>query len=160
MNHVVVEWPLTCPLQWRGRAVRLILKNVWLKQGGWKGTWKFEFVSVSIQIFQKKKIRLLGHTNFLHIFLCFIIKSKRWRRIFTSPKKDLYSKSLSWAENLNFLPITVNNLFKFSAQDRDLEYCKNPAVSSDKKPPLCHMTYDSIHIFYERFLLVLYLLFG
>ena len=48
--------------------------------------------------------------------------------------------------------------FKFSAQDRDLEYCKNPAVSSDKKPPLCHMTYDSIHSFYERFLLVLYLL--
>jgi hypothetical protein len=33
-----------------------------------------------------------------------------------------YSKSLSWAENLNFPPKTVNNLFKFSAQDSDLEY--------------------------------------
>ena len=33
-----------------------------------------------------------------------------------------YSKSLSWAENLNFPPKTLNNLFKFSAQDSDLEY--------------------------------------
>ena len=33
-----------------------------------------------------------------------------------------YSKSLYWAENLNFLPKTVNNLFKFFAQDSDLEY--------------------------------------
>ena len=32
-----------------------------------------------------------------------------------------YSKSLSWAENLNFPAKTVNNLFKFSAQDSDLE---------------------------------------
>ena len=51
-----------------------------------------------------------------------------------------YSKSLSWAENLNFPPKTVNNLFKFSAQDSDLEYlfwqCKKPPVSSDIKPPL------------------------
>ena len=51
-----------------------------------------------------------------------------------------YSKSLSWAENLNFPPKTVNNLFKFSAQDSDLEYLcwqwKNYPVSSDLKPPL------------------------
>ena len=51
-----------------------------------------------------------------------------------------YSKSLSWAKNLNFLPKTVNNLFKFSAQDSDLEYLcwqwKNSPVSSDLKPPL------------------------
>jgi hypothetical protein len=51
-----------------------------------------------------------------------------------------YSKSLSWAENLNFPPKTVNNLFKFSAQDSDLEYLcwqwKNSPVSSDLKPPL------------------------
>ena len=37
-------------------------------------------------------------------------------------------------------PKSVNNLFKFSAQDSDLEYlfwrCKNPPVSSDLKPPL------------------------
>ena len=37
-----------------------------------------------------------------------------------------YSKSLSWTWNLKFLPLTVNNLFKFQAQDNDLE----------KKPPL------------------------
>ena len=51
-----------------------------------------------------------------------------------------YSKSLSWAENLNFPPKTVNNLFKFSPQDSDLEYLcwrrKNFPVSSDLKPPL------------------------
>ena len=36
--------------------------------------------------------------------------------------QNKYSKSLSWAKNLNFPPKTVNNLFKFSAQDIDLEY--------------------------------------
>ena len=50
-----------------------------------------------------------------------------------------YSKSLSWAENLNFPHKTVNNLFNFSAQDSDLEYSfwqrKNSSVSSDLKPP-------------------------
>ena len=33
-----------------------------------------------------------------------------------------YSKSLSWTWNLKFPPLTVNNLFKFQAQDSDLEY--------------------------------------
>ena len=51
-----------------------------------------------------------------------------------------YSKSLSWAENLNFLPKTVNNLFKFSAQDSHLEYLcwrrKKFPESSDFKQPL------------------------
>ena len=50
-----------------------------------------------------------------------------------------YSKSLSWAKKLNFPPKTVNNLFKFSAQDSDLEYLfwrrKNSPVSSNLKPP-------------------------
>ena len=54
--------------------------------------------------------------------------------------KHKYSKSISWVENLNFPPNTVNNLFKFSAQDSDLEYLfwqrKNSSVSSDLKPPL------------------------
>ena len=53
---------------------------------------------------------------------------------------NIYSKSLSWAENLNFPPKTVNSLFKFSAQNSDLEYlfwkCKKFPVSSDLKPPL------------------------
>ena len=51
-----------------------------------------------------------------------------------------YSKSLSWAENSNFSPKTVNNLFKFSAKGSDLEYLiwqhKNSPASSDLKPPL------------------------
>ena len=56
------------------------------------------------------------------------------------PLQNKYSKSLSWAENLNFLPKTVNDLFKFSAQDRDLEYLywriKEFPVSPDLNPPL------------------------
>ena len=36
--------------------------------------------------------------------------------------QNKYSKSLSWTWNLNFPPITVDNLFKFQAQDSDLEY--------------------------------------
>ena len=36
--------------------------------------------------------------------------------------KNKYLKELSWAWNLNFLPITVNNKFKFQAQDSNLEY--------------------------------------
>ena len=46
-----------------------------------------------------------------------------------------YSKSLSWAENLNKLFTVVGGKFKFSAQDSDLEYLfwqrKNSPVSSD-----------------------------
>ena len=53
--------------------------------------------------------------------------------------QNKYFKSLSWAENLNFPPKSVKNLFKFSAQDSDLEYlfwqCKKPTASSDIKPP-------------------------
>ena len=54
--------------------------------------------------------------------------------------QDKYSKLLSWADNLNFPPKSLNNLFKFSAQNSDLEYLfwrtKNPPISSDLKPPL------------------------
>ena len=46
-----------------------------------------------------------------------------------------YSKSLSLVENLNFPSETINNLFKFSVHDSDLEYlcwsCKNFLASSD-----------------------------
>ena len=42
-----------------------------------------------------------------------------------------------YAENVNVMPKTVNNSFKFSAQDSDLEYLfwqwKNSPVSSDFK---------------------------
>ena len=51
-----------------------------------------------------------------------------------------YSKSLSWAENLNKLFTVLGSKFKFSGQDSDLEYlcwrCKNSPVSSGLKPPL------------------------
>ena len=51
-----------------------------------------------------------------------------------------YAKSLSWTENLNFPPKTIDNLFKFSVQDSDLEYLiwqrKKIPVSSDSKPIL------------------------
>ena len=54
--------------------------------------------------------------------------------------QDKYSKSLFWAENLNFPPKTVNNLFNFFPQDSDLECLfwrsKHSQVSSDLKPPL------------------------
>ena len=43
-----------------------------------------------------------------------------------------YSKSLSWAENLNFPPQTVNNIFKFSAQDSDLDFFLSCIKFSDK----------------------------
>ena len=36
--------------------------------------------------------------------------------------KKKYSKKLSWTWNLNFPPKTVNNKFKFQAQDSFLEY--------------------------------------
>ena len=58
---------------------------------------------------------------------------------------NTYSKSLSWGENLNFPPKTVNNSFKFSAQDSDLdnvlsapiflEYRSAPAPCQKKE---CH----------------------
>ena len=51
-----------------------------------------------------------------------------------------YSKSLSWAENLDKLFTVFGGNFKSSAQDTDLEYScwrrKNSPVSSDLKPPL------------------------
>ena len=54
--------------------------------------------------------------------------------------QNKYSKSLSWAENLNKLFTVLGGKFKLSAQDSDLEYlcwrCKNSLVSSDLKPPL------------------------
>ena len=54
--------------------------------------------------------------------------------------QNKYSKSLSWAENLNKLFTVLGGKFNFSAQDSDLEYLfwqrKNSQVSSDLKPPL------------------------
>ena len=61
-------------------------------------------------------------------------------------------------KKLNFPPKTVKNLFKFSTQDRDLEYLSlrrnKSQVSSDLKPPLKPRVYyvailkgDLIHHF-------------
>ena len=59
------------------------------------------------------------------------------------PLQHKYFKSLSWAENFNSPPKTVNNLFKFFAQDSDLEYLFwrsiNSPASSDLKPHLVHI---------------------
>ena len=48
-----------------------------------------------------------------------------------------YFKSLSWTWNLNFPLITVNNLFKFQVQDRNLEYffwqCEKHIALSEKR---------------------------
>ena len=64
----------------------------------------------------------------------------KWEETAEFLLQDIYSKLLSWADNLNFPPKSLNNLFKFSAQNSDLEYLfwrtKNPPVSSDLKPPL------------------------
>ena len=49
-------------------------------------------------------------------------------------------KSPSWTESLNFLPIQVNNLFKFSAQDSNLAHLfgngTKVKIPSDIKLPL------------------------
>ena len=59
--------------------------------------------------------------------------------------QNKYSKSLSWAKNLNKLFTDLGGKFRFSAQDSDLEYlfwqCKNHPVSSDLKPPLTSTAY-------------------
>ena len=47
-----------------------------------------------------------------------ILISKCILTLDTLPTKS--AKSLSWAESLNFPPFTLNNLFKFSAQGREL----------------------------------------
>ena len=42
--------------------------------------------------------------------------------------------------NLKFLPITINNLFQFQAQDSDLDYsfwqCEKHNALSEKEPPI------------------------
>ena len=58
-----------------------------------------------------------------------------------------YSKCLNCLGHNEGLPKSVNNLFKFSDQDSDLEYLfwrsKNPPVSSDLKPPLVYLRAES-----------------
>ena len=59
---------------------------------------------------------------FRKLFIMYFIKCsiffRRYDAFVISATKS--AKSLSWAENLNSSPITVNNLFKFSAQESDL----------------------------------------
>ena len=79
---------------------------------------------------------LLCHTKiYLDIVLVpnFLCQTKRWFAFkggFMSEDtgwflhcQNKYSKSLSWAENLNFPPKSVNNLFKFSSQDLIWNIC-------------------------------------
>ena len=51
----------------------------------------------------------------------FFQKARCVFQISKSPKTK-YSKSLSWTWNISFPPITVNNKFKFQAQDSNSEY--------------------------------------
>ena len=54
--------------------------------------------------------------------------------------QNKYSKSLSWAWNLNKLFTVIGGKFKFQVQDSDLEYlfwqCEKHIALSEKKPPL------------------------
>ena len=53
-------------------------------------------------------------------FLKGCFKSEDTEEFFRCQNK--YSKSLSWAENLNKLFTVLGGKFKFSAQDSDMEY--------------------------------------
>ena len=52
------------------------------------------------------------------------------------------AKSLYWAENLNFPPLTVNSLFKFSALESNLAHIVGNGTEvklfSEIKPPLSY----------------------
>ena len=61
--------------------------------------------------------------------------------------QNKYSKSLSWAENLNKLFTVLGWKFKFSYKDSDVEYLfwrsKTPPVSSELRHPLENMKFLS-----------------
>ena len=63
---------------------------------------------------------------------------------FSNLPKKIYTKSLSWTWNLNLPLITVNNLFKFQAQNSDLfwKFWKTNCTFW-KKPPLVRAMLDS-----------------
>ena len=87
---------------------------------------------------------MLLSSHWIHILK--VALSQKILENFFVAKINMYSKSLSWEENLNFPLKTANNLFKFSAQDSDLEYLcwrsKKFPVSSDVKPPrLCSLKF-------------------
>ena len=92
-------------------------------------TWCMEFTLT-------KEIWIWWQSHDSHAKGCF--KSEETGEFFRCQNE--YSKSLSWAENLNIPPKTVTNFFKFSAKDSNLEYLfwqqKNSSVCSDLKPPL------------------------
>ena len=103
----------------------------------WFITWKI--LHQSIEIF----VKLDFFTNGLVVWFIFVYAkigfvSERAMCFFHCQNE--YSKSLSWTWNLNFPPITVNNLFKFQAQDSDLEYlfgqCEKHITLSGKKSHL------------------------
>ena len=64
-------------------------------------------------VFLRNRSMLVGKGGF------FSESEIRFSNLPTSQKN--YSKKLSWAWNLKFSPISVNNLFKFQAQDSFLE---------------------------------------
>ena len=70
--------------------------------------------------------------------------------LFSLPTKG--AKSHPWTESLNFPPFTVNNLFKFSAQGRDLAPFFGNGIKvkipSEIKPPLYSTDISSLQLFF------------
>ena len=64
------------------------------------------------------------YSNMLFRVLVHKVKVAFCQKVWWGSKE--YSKRLPSAENLNFPPIIVNNFFKFSAQESDLEYFFEP----------------------------------
>ena len=75
----------------------------------------FYFTSKSSQFWNLFWLKLCQSKNILTCLPKGGFKSEETWKKFWCQKK--YSKSLSWAENLNFPPKKVNSLLKFSAQD-------------------------------------------
>ena len=103
---------------------------------------------------ERKKYALSLNMKLLNLWLIFSISkasqeyNPKYNSTLAPYKGGLFSenaicflhcqiKSLSWTWHLNFPPITVNNLFKFQAQDSDLEYlfwqCEKHNTLSEKK---------------------------
>ena len=105
-----------CTMQKRwtfGSSTSLLQQPKLLTKGKYWG-----FPSYTARNFFGGKWKNIQKTYFSERCLFF----RKWDSFFKSPNlQKEYSKKLSWAWNLKFPPITVNNLFKFQAQNSFLE---------------------------------------
>ena len=154
-RHFEINWPL----EYRKVCIPFYQ---WLCQGQiqdictkYEGTFQTFVLQHSILRFYLNRRYSQSPSNFLPLTWCapFFCKICSYKGGYISEDtggllnyQNKYSKSLSWAENLNKLFTDLGGKFKFSAQDSDLEYlfwqCKNPPVSSDLKPPLEFCYFD------------------